>query len=101
MNTASRDHALQNLPPPLQAAAIGRYDWVRTHFGVDETSITTFEVEGVAEEGGLMLRRQVWWFEEETMRWILDESNEWWLHPADSENLLRALSRHLPVPPPA
>ena len=100
MSTPQRERALRDLPSPLREDALQRYDWVRTQSGVDETSIVTFEIERASPEteAGVLLRRQVWWFEEETLRWVLDESNEWWLPPDDTAGLLRALARHTSAP---
>ena len=96
MSQSKRALALQDLPPPLHSHRMHRYDVVRSSSGLDETSIVTYEIERSSEGEGLTLRRQVWWFEEETLRWVLDDSNEWWLPVEESAGLIRALRRHLP-----
>ncbi|MEL6346570.1 MAG: hypothetical protein AAFV53_25890 [Myxococcota bacterium] len=89
-NQRLREHALMCRPPPIREENLNSYVWVRSQSGIDETCITFFDVRPVADQG-CSLSRQVWWFEEEAMSWVLDENDEWFLPVADARRLIAAL----------
>ena len=66
------DPLLFNLPDALQPAALARWDGVtwRLEPGEAHVELIAFET----TRGRLTILRQVWWFDEESQRWVLDEN---------------------------
>lgn len=84
-----RVEALGVLPPALRAPHIARWGQVDWHWGLDETRVTLLEVEPTGD--GVVLHRQVWFYDEYDRCWSLDDRLEVHLPEADAAYLVRAL----------
>ncbi|MEO0603937.1 MAG: hypothetical protein AAF211_21045 [Myxococcota bacterium] len=58
---------------------------------VDERRYDIFETRN--EGNGVVVMRHCWWFDEETERWVLDDSSEWYLTPDQAMQLGMAMQQ--------
>jgi hypothetical protein len=87
----ARTVALDQLPEALRPNRLERWPIVQRQHGVDETSITLMDIQRDHGFDEVCLQRQQWLFDEDSLTWLLDQNEEWWISADAASKLLRLL----------
>ena len=88
----ARAAALDRVPAALRPDRLARWPIVHRSHGVDETSITLMDVQREQGFDDVCLQRQQWLFDEDSLTWMLDQNEEWWVSADAASKLLNLLS---------
>ena len=81
-----RERALASAPPPLQPDNLALWDAASFCWEPGEVRAELLEID--ATGSGVLIRQQVWWFDEDASEWSLDDTTTLVL-PAEQAILLR------------
>ena len=87
----ARTVALDRLPVALRPDRLACWPIVHRSHGIDETSITLMDVQRDTGVDDLCLQRQQWLFDEDTLTWMLDQNEEWWVTADAASTLMKLL----------
>lgn len=84
-----RDRALAARPDAIRADALADALFVHEECGVDEAHVVRVHLR--REGGEVRVEREVWWFDEDSLAWELDDRETFALDRGDGEAVAEAL----------